>query len=194
MTNKSFCNPALPRPTTKSPGPLLAAGTLVLFLALAARPAFGADAPAWMHALTSAPLPAHDEKTEAVLLYSEEILIVQPDGKLKEIDRSAYKILRPSGRHFGRVGIPFDAESRVNNLRGWCIPAQGKDFEVKDKDAIEVGYTDVEGGELVSDLHVRMISIPAAEPGNIVGYEVEHEDRYYVLQDNWFFQKSIPVA
>ena len=90
MTNKSFCNPALPRPTTKSPGPLLAARTLVLFLALAARPAFGADAPAWMHALTSAPLPAHDEKTDAVLLYSEEILIVQPNGKLKEIDRSAY--------------------------------------------------------------------------------------------------------
>jgi len=194
MTNKSFCNPALPRPTTKSPGPLLAAGTLFLFLALAARPAFGADAPAWMHALTSAPLPAHDEKTDAVLLYSEEILIVQPNGKLKEIDRSAYKILRPGGRHFGKVTLTFDAETRITGIHGWCIPAQGKDYEVKDKDTIEKGYGGVEGGELMTDLHSKVMEIPASEPGNIVGYEVEHERRPYVLQDEWFFQESIPVG
>jgi hypothetical protein len=29
------------------------------------------DAPQWMHALVNAPLPAHDDKTDAVLLYSE---------------------------------------------------------------------------------------------------------------------------
>jgi hypothetical protein len=195
MKNRLFSNLALPRQTIKSYA-LAAAGLLapLLLLGLSPRPAFAGDAPAWMHALTSAPLPPHDEKTDAVLLYTEEILIVQPNGKLKEIDRSAYKILRPSGRHVGKVGISFDAESRVNNLRGWCIPAQGKDFEVKDKDAIEMGYTDVEGGELITDLHVKMISIPAAEPGNIVGFEVEHEDRPYILQDDWFFQKSFPVA
>jgi hypothetical protein len=105
---------------------------LLLLLVLAPRPAFAGDAPAWMHALTSAPLPPHDEKTDAVLLYSEEILIVQPNGKLKEIDRAAYKILRPGGRHFGKVTLAFDTETRITNIHGWCIPAQGKDFEVKD--------------------------------------------------------------
>src|ERR1700730_3758836 len=196
MKNRSFSNLALPQPTTKSPSPFVAAGALVLLLllALAPRPVFAADAPAWMHALTSAPLPPHDEKTDAVLLYSEEILMVQANGKLKEIDRSAYKILRPGGRHFGKVSIPFDADSRITSIHGWCIPAQGKDFEVKDKDATERGYTDVEGGELVTDVRVKLISIPAAEPGNIVGFEVEHEDRPYVLQDEWSFQESVPVG
>jgi len=28
------------------------------------------DAPGWMHALVNVPLPAHDEKTDVVLLYS----------------------------------------------------------------------------------------------------------------------------
>jgi uncharacterized protein DUF3857/transglutaminase superfamily protein len=167
---------------------------LLLLLALAPRPVFGGDAPAWMHALTSAPLPPHDEKTDAVLLYSEEILIVQSNGKLKEIDRSAYKILRPGGRHFGKVLFPFDPDSRITNIHGWCIPAQGKDFEVKDKDVTERGYTDVEGGELFTDVRVKVLSIPASEPGNIVGYEVEHEDRTYVLQDEWSFQESVPVG
>ena len=60
-----------------------------------------ADAPQWMHALVNAPLPPHDEKTDAVLLYSEEILNVQSNGKIKSIERRAYKILRPAGREHG---------------------------------------------------------------------------------------------
>jgi hypothetical protein len=32
-----------------------------------------------MHALVNAPLPAHDEKTDAVLLYSETAVSVLPD-------------------------------------------------------------------------------------------------------------------
>ena len=107
---------------------------LLLFLALLAPLSRAGDAPNWMHALTNAPLPAHDEKTEAVLLYSEEILVIESNGKMKEIDRAAYKILRPSGRHFGEQSFGFDPETRINHLRGWCIPAQGKDFEVKEKE------------------------------------------------------------
>src|ERR1700722_14790798 len=197
MKNRSFSNLALPQPTTDSPClPAAAAGMLLLLLllALAPRPSFAADAPAWMHALTSAPLPPHDEKTDAILLYSEEILMVQPNGKLKEIDRSAYKILRPGGKGFGKLVLPFDAETRITNIHGWCIPAQGKDFEVKDKDVTERGMVDVENGELMSNLRAKVLSIPASEPGNIVGYEVEHEDRPYVLQDDWRFQKKVPVA
>jgi Domain of Unknown Function with PDB structure (DUF3857)/Transglutaminase-like superfamily len=153
-----------------------------------------ADAPAWMHALTNAPLPKHNEKSEAVLLYSEEILTVQPNGRMKEIDRTVYKILRPSGRHLGKVEIHFDGETRIARIHGWCIPAQGKDYEVKDKDVSENGLLSLQGGELFSDHRVKVMEIPAPDPGNIIGYEVEHEDRPYVLQDEWGFQSTFPVA
>ena len=152
------------------------------------------DAPAWMHALTNAPLPPHDEKTDAVLLYSEKVLVVQPNGKLKQIRREAYKILRPGGREAGTRVFTFDNETRITNIHGWCIPAQGKDFEVKDKDVTERGLVDVEGGELMSDLRAKVLTIPAPDPGNIIGYEIEREVRPYVLQDEWIFQQEIPVA
>jgi len=151
------------------------------------------DAPAWMHALVSAPMPKIDEKTEAVLLYSETVLNVQANGKIKSIERRAYKILRPDGKGYGTVRADFDAETRITSIHGWCIPAQGKDYEVKDKDSVETALFGVMNGELVSDLRTKLLQIPASDPGNIIGYEIEHEDRPYVLQDLWMFQDTIPV-
>ena len=158
------------------------------FAALSAR----ADAPAWMHAAANAPLPTYDEKTNAVLVYSEDITTVQPDGKTKAIERRAYKILRPEGREYGVAYAEVGREVRVGGMRAWCIPRQGKDYEVKDKDAMERSLG-VSGGELITDMRVRILQIPAAEPGNMVGYEIEYQSRPYVLEDWWWIQREIPV-
>ncbi|HEY6945043.1 MAG TPA: DUF3857 and transglutaminase domain-containing protein [Candidatus Acidoferrum sp.] len=159
-----------------------------LFVALSAR----ADAPAWMHTAASMPLPTYDEKTKAVLLYSEDITTVLSDGKTKAIERRVYKILRPEGREYGEAYAYVGQDFRVGSMRAWCIPKQGKDYEVKDKEAIERSLS-VSGGELVTDVRVRMLRIPAAEPGNVVGYEIEYQSRPYVLEDWWWIQREIPV-
>jgi hypothetical protein len=83
--------------------------------------------------------------------------------------------------------------SKVTSLHGWCIPAQGRDYEVKDKDAVEASPPMVDGGELVSDVKVKVLRIPASDPGNIVAYEYEVEERPLVLEDNWVFQEESPV-
>src|ERR1041385_1380313 len=84
----------------------------------------GADAPSWMHALVNAPLPAHDEKTDAVLMYSETNVTVLSVDKMKTTERRAYKILRPGGRDEGMAVAFFDAHSKITNFHGWSIPAQ----------------------------------------------------------------------
>ena len=196
MTNRLFCNLVPPRPLTNRFSAIackwLAASVLASTILFASPRANAGDAPAWMHALTTAPLPKHDEKTEAVLLYSEEILTVQPNGKFKRFSRRAYKILRVGGKEYGVAQAYITAEDKVLSIRAWCIPAQGRDYEVKDKEAMEVSPR-VEYGELVSDLRVKLIVIPASDPGNIVGYEIEQEERPFVLQDIWQFQTSVPV-
>jgi transglutaminase-like putative cysteine protease len=167
---------------------------LALLSAIAfTHPAVAGDAPAWMQVQVNLPLPEHDDKTDAILLYSENILSVQPDGKIKTLERRVYKILRPGGKDFGTVRVFFDSQTRVNFIHAWCIPAQGRGYEVKDKDAVETALVDVENGELMTDLHVKLLQIPASEPGNIVGYEIEHDDRPYVLQDIWQLQEPVPV-
>jgi len=130
-----------------------------------------ASAPQWMHALVNAPLPAHDEKTDAVLLYSETNVTVLSTDKIKTIERRAYKILRPGGRDEGIAGVPFNSHEKVVSIHGWSIPAQGKDYEVKDKEASERSLPKVEGSELVTDVRYKVLQIPGSEVGNIVGYE-----------------------
>ena len=152
-----------------------------------------ADAPAWVHVAASATVPAHDDKADAALLYAEDIVTIQSESKLKHIERRVYKILRPSGREYGIAFAEFDPSRKINSLRGWCIPAQGKDYEVKDKDAVEVSLSGVEFSELITDVKEKVLRIPAPEPGNIIAYEIESEEHPYILQDLWDFQESIPV-
>ena len=188
MNNRSLCSRAQNQPVSRWRARLVSLSIFCLAV-LVPRAAAG-DAPQWMHALTNVTLPAYDEKTDAVLLYSETTVIVISADKIKTTVREAYKILRPDGRHHGTVPIYFNPERKIKSLHGWCIPAQGKDYEVKDKDAVEVSP---EGAELIDDTKFKVITIPAPDPGNIVGYEYETEERPFFLQDKWEFQEHDPV-
>ena len=151
------------------------------------------DAPDWLRAQLSAPLPPHDDKTVAVLLYTETVLTVQNGGHLKRLERRAYRILRPEGEALGLVRLSFDAQSRITALRGWCIPAAGKVYAVREKDAFESALNGVEDGILMSDEQTKSLQIPAALPGNLIGYEYEQDQRPYVTADEWDIQETVPV-
>jgi hypothetical protein len=153
--------------------------------------AVGGDAPSWMHALVGTPLPSYDEKNDAVLLYSERNVTVLSEDKIRTHVREAYKILRPEGREHGTVVVYFHPQRKITSLHGWCIPAQGKDYEVKEKDAIEASA--MPGFELYSDVKAKVLRIPAPDAGNIVGYEYEVEEHPFWLQDTWDFQSHDPV-
>src|SRR5712671_5778791 len=192
MRRKLCCNPELPVRVISHKAKLCLLGLITCFWACAPLARAGGDAPGWMHALVNTPLPSYDEKTDAVLLYSETNVTVVSTDKIRTQVREAYKILRPNGRRRGVVAVDFGPQKKIKGLHGWCIPAQGKDYEVKDKDAIEIS-PDTEGGELILDTKYKVLRIPASDPGNIVGYEFEVEERPLFLQDIWSFQVTDPV-
>ena len=191
MRNRSYCNPG-PRPPAIRLVLLVAACVSAGGLLWVPQARAGSAAPDWMRALVNVPLPPYDDKTDAVLLFSQRDVTVVSADKIRTHVREAYKILRPGGRERGTVAVHFNPERKVKSIHGWCIPAQGKDFEVKDKDAIEVS-PNTGGGELISDVKFEMLHIPAPDPGNIVGYEYEVEERPFFLQETWRFQETDPV-
>lgn len=191
MKNRSSCSP-VDRPPVINFHRVSVLPFILLCALTAPRRAEAGDAPSWMRAVASAPLPPHDEKTDAVLLYSEKAVSVQSVEKIKTHVRVVYKILRPSGRDYGVVAVSFNPHLKINGLHGWCIPAQGKDYEVKDREAVEVALPKVAGSELISDVKEKLLRIPAADPGSIVGYEYDEDEQPMVLQNVWVFQREIP--
>ncbi len=163
------------------------------FACMHATAAWAASAPDWMRAQVSVPVPAQDEETDAVVLYSDTELTVQASGKMKRLERRVYKILRSNGESYGTVLAAFGPQSQITSIHGWSIPAQGKDFEVKDRDIIETALSNVDGGELISDVRRKVTQIPASVPGNIVGYEIERDMSPYEMTDEWDIQDIVPV-
>lgn len=200
MGSKLCCNQGKSMPATKSAAKRVVSRRALVFVFWVAlcvvvtvpRAAASGDAPQWMHALVGTTLPTYDEKTDAVLLYSEKNVTVLSADRIRMHVREAYKILRPEGREHGTVGVYFNPSRKITSLRGWCIPSQGKDYEVKDKDAIDFAAP-ADGGELFSDLRYRVLHVPAPDVGNIVGYEYEVEEQPFFLQDIWDFQRTDPV-
>jgi hypothetical protein len=153
-----------------------------------------ASAPEWLHAAANMSLPKYPEDTKAVVLFSEQITTVVNSGEIRTIYREADRILRPrnaEGRDYGVVQVGFDKDTRLTSFKAWCIPAEGKDYEVKEKDALEINLS---RDSLYDEDRLKLLKIPAAVPGNVVGYEYEQRRRPTVLQDIWDFQDRAPVV
>lgn len=149
-----------------------------------------AGVPDWFRQAAAEPLPAYPADTEAVVLLDEGKTVVKDSGEIRGGYRMVYKILRPQGRSVAKLSLCSDSETRISSLKAWSITAQGVEYEVKEKDAVERGFS---GGVLFSDVRCKELEIPGADPGSVVGYEYERKERPYVLEDHWWFQGLYPV-
>src|ERR1700733_12233733 len=136
---------------------------LVPILCLAATAAASDTVPDWLRAAARETMPPPQKNAVAVILLDEQITTVRSDGEVETLYRRAIKILRPEGRNeFGQVGAAFDNDNRLLSLKACTIPATGKEYEVKEKDAIE---TSLFSDELYSGVRLKILKIPAADPG-----------------------------
>jgi hypothetical protein len=149
-------------------------------------------APNWMRA--QAQVPAHDAKADALILYRETVLTVAPNGKIKRLNRQVIKVLRPDGVDQARPRFYYSPTYPITDLHGWSIAPNGKDYEVKERDAIDSADIDVEGGELVTDLRMKLLAIPGAQVGSVIGYEVEQDLRPEFLSEEWEVQDIVPIG
>ena len=152
------------------------------------------DAPAWMHAAAARSLPGYDDKTNAVYLYAEDIITVQSNGKIRKTERRAVKIIRPEGREHAKLRFFYDAETKSTASTVGQFLLKARITKSKEKEVTDSGYTGAEEGALATDLRSKNMELPAANPGNIIGWEIEQDWRPYILQDRWNFSKKFPFA
>ena len=149
-----------------------------------------AGVPDWLRTAARTPLPAYPGDTKAVILLDEQTITVSNSGEISTLCRRACKILRPEGRALATFSVYHDTETRLTFLKAWSITAAGLEYEIKEKDAVE---TSPFSFALYEDTRLKLLRIPGADIGSVIGYEFEQKHRPYVFQDTWWFQGLTPV-
>jgi hypothetical protein len=155
-------------------------------------PARGGDsAPDWLRAAAQEKLPEYDKDTVAVMLLDEAQTTVHDDGEIDTLHRRAIRLLRPEAREeYGGIAVDFDKDRKIAYLKAWTIESNGHEIAVGDKDAIEQGFlADIE----YTDVRVKALQFPEANPGSVVGYEYVQRERPEVFEDIWGFQCRVPI-
>lgn len=152
--------------------------------------AFAGGTPAWLKQAAQTSVPSYSDAPDAVVLLDERVTTVSPAGEVRTTFRKAYKILRPAGSSKGIVTVYFDNDTQLTFLKAWRIASNNEEFEVKESDAIE---TAAFSESLYGDTRYKVLQIPAAQPGSVIGYEYQQKQRHFILQTIWAFQDEIPV-
>ena len=173
--------------------PLLQPSSFAVLLLLATAPASaGAHVPDWVKQAAAQPMPRLEPRTNAVILMREDTLNVAQDGKITRLHREVRKILSPRGHDAADTRVYFDSQSKVNYLRAWTLTADGREFELKDKDVVEGSQW--ETFVLYSDERFKFVSAIAADPGSVVAFEYERQERPYRPDVLFMLQEDVPVA
>jgi hypothetical protein len=163
--------------------------TLMIGLTLTSVLGFAAI-PDWLRQAAQTAIPAYQDDPDAVVLLDERLTSVSPAGEVRTSYRKAYKILRPSGQKQGIVAVYFDSETQLAFLKAWSITENKEEYEVKEGDAIE---TAAFSESLYGDTRYKLLQIPGAQPGSVIGYEYQKKHRPFIFQTLWSFQDEIPV-
>ncbi|HEX7287474.1 MAG TPA: DUF3857 domain-containing protein [Candidatus Angelobacter sp.] len=150
-----------------------------------------ARVPDWLRSAVQQPVKKYADNVSAVVLLSETETTVKENGETVTHVREVVKVLRPDGRSEAYQAVPFSDEARVNYLKGWSISDQGKEYEAGKNDIVEVSAG--AGYEVYSDAKVKVVRIPGVDVGTVVGVEWEQKRTPYTFEDQWFFQRELPV-
>src|SRR6266853_3596505 len=153
---------------------------LFFFMSLALAGMARADAPEWLRSLARQPAKTYADDANVVILLNDKVTTVKENGEIVKHGRFAWKILRPEGKNFSEFPVPYDSDSRVEYLHGWSITSKGQEYESKD-----IFEQTVSSYEVYSDTKVKVVRVPGADVGTVMGVEFEQKARPYIFHDFW---------
>jgi hypothetical protein len=150
-----------------------------------------AEVPVWLQNLARQPQKTYADDVNAVILLDDTVTTVKENGDIVRHGRRAWRILRPEGRNrFSSFACEYNADSKVNYIRGWSITSKGQEYETKSSDIIEQNISTY---EVYSDAKIKGVRVAGADVGTVVGFEYETLGHPYTFDDIWRFQEDQPV-
>lgn len=167
----------------------------LLFVAAAATLVLSAKEPAPEWARDAARMQSKAEypaKVNAVTLFHEVQLTVNPDGRRLIRERGAIRMLHPSASEVSAAQAYNPKTGRIRDFHGWMLLPSGAEVELAKNRVADVAFTD--GGTVYEEIRVKVLQADAnAPPGSVFAYEVtDAEDSIFTTFEH-DFQESDPV-
>jgi hypothetical protein len=130
--------------------------------------------------------------TAAVIVGDWKDFNVDATGKFVLTERRAIRVLnRRSAEQYLTAAGQENNDTKVTSIQSWAISPSGRVTQSAKKDLItKANYP---GFYLFSDDQVKMINIPGAEDGSLVGFEVVTQGRNVIDGDFFPMEEEIPV-
>ena len=164
-------------------------------LLLAAGVALGSPAeaaPQWLQQAAAIKVPTYDKEVTAVVLRTEENIVLNSDGRLITNTIYAVRILSREGRGYADAAEMYLTQSgKINEMHAWLIRPNGI---VKKYGKDETADRILDPNDIYNEYRVREIDATSdAEAGAVFGYEATSEERPLFNQDIWRFQDRLPT-
>ncbi len=163
----------------------------LLLLALACAWLYAADdAPEWARQAAATTVPGYPAKVTSVVLFQEETVAVDADGKRVMRERGAIKILEAGGEKIDAFRTYNTKTGRIRDFQGWLFPPTGKPIPYAKNRVADVALSQ----EYVYDeARAKVLECGSAAPGSVFAWEVTEEERSVFTQDAYHFQRRSPV-
>lgn len=169
---------------------------LILTLAitlLSATSAFaGEPAPPWLQQAAAMNLPTYDKSVDAVVLVDDGTVTVSEDGRVIKTHTYAIRILRREGRAYAYSRVGYMPETgKVKEMNAWLISSNGSVKKYGKDDTVDLAASP---NDVYNEYRLRtIVARNDADAGMVFGYTHVTEDRSIFSQDDWHFQRSLPV-
>jgi len=148
--------------------------------------------PEWLSAAGRTDLGHFGDGSAAVILGKWTDFNVDVTGKFVFTERVAMRVLnrRSAEPYLNAVGSENN-DTKVTSIQTWAISSAGRVTQSGKKDLITAA--DFADFEVFSDDRVKVIRIPGAEDGSLVGYEITSQGHTPISGRSFRMEDEIPV-
>jgi len=164
-----------------------------LFLCLGSHSIRGADSvPDWLSAAGRVDVGHFGDGSAAVIVGKWTDFNVDATGRFVLTERIAMRVLnrRSAEPYLNAVGSENN-DTKVTSIQTWAVSPSGHVTQSGKKDLITAA--DFADFEVFSDDRVKMIRIPGAEDGALVGYEIASQGHIPISGRRFRMEDEIPV-
>ena len=148
------------------------------------------EPPDWVRQAARQEVPKYPVKVTSVVLFHEETLTVEPDGRRVMRERKAIKILQRSSDTPVATRVYNVKSGTIRDFQGWLVAPSGTAQAYEKNRILDVALSQQ---AVYDEARVKVLESRDADAGSIFAWEVVEEEKTVFTQAIHDFQDEMPV-